>query len=77
MSVSIADSYAASRVIIEWGENSLELQFPQPVLTFAEIAEAIQRRFPGIKPLGQYLCKGVCRVVFSEEDFNPYGEVRR
>lgn len=73
---AVVDAFAASKVIIEWGDNSLELGFPQPVLTFNEITEAVQKRFPGIKPLGQYLEKGVCRVVFAEEDFTQQGERR-
>ena len=75
--MSVVDSYAASTVILEWGDNSLELKFPEPVLIFAEIAEAVQRRFPGIKPIGQYLEKGICRVVFREEDFSPYERVMK
>ena len=76
MSVSIDESYAASQVVIEWGDNSMELDFNQPVLTFAEITGAVQKRFPGIVPLGQYLQKGVCRIVFREDDFNIYGEAK-
>ena len=68
---------AASEVRIVWGNNEMRLEFPEPILTFAEITEAVRKRFPGIKPLGQYLSKGVCRVVFREEDFDPYGEAKK
>ena len=64
-----AEAYAASKVLIEWGDNTLELDFPRPVLTMAEVSDAVAKRFPGIRPLMTTLSKGVCRVVFDEQDF--------
>jgi len=73
MSTATTDAYCASEVIIEWGDNCMELAFGEPVLTMAEITEAVQQRFPGIRPVGQWLQKGVCRVVFNEKDFPDKG----
>ena len=76
MVAAVADAFAASRVIIEWGNNSMNLNLNRPVLTFSEITEAVRKRFPGIRPMAQYLEKGTCRIVFRESDFNIRGAMQ-